>query len=151
MKYLEGTQLSKCTNVRMVYVGFIKFAYITPETPFLVSAMWQMLSALPSPNAVQEFWYRFTPYKDLLEDQLLALGFLESQSLLHKLQFMFPNLKMIKIILALYELEESESVLGVLRRLDDLRALEENGLLKLVTVNLMEHVACHSVIEGCSR
>ena len=151
MKYLEGTQLSKCTNVRMVYVGFIKFAYITPETPFLVSAMWQMLSALPSPNTVQEFWYRFTPYEDLLRDQLLALGFLESPSLLHKLRFMFPNLKMIKIILGLYELGESDSVLGGLRRLDDLRLLEESGFLKFVVVNVKEHVACHSVIEGCSR
>ena len=62
---------------------------------------------------------------------------------------MFPNLKTIKIILDLYELEESESVLEAFRRLDDLRAQEENGLLKLVTVNVMEHVACHSVLEGC--
>lgn len=135
----------------MVYVGFLNFTRATPETPFLVSAMWAMLSALPSPNALQEFWFRFTPYEELLDGQLSSLGFLESPSLLHKLRSMFPNLKMIKIILSIYEREETELFFRALRQLNDLRALEENGLLKLIAVNVMEHVACHSVLDGCHR
>lgn len=149
IKYLEATQLSKCISVRMVHVGFNNFTRATPETPLLISAMWKMLSALPSPNTLQEFWFRFTPYEDLLEGQLSSLGFLESPSLLQNLQSMFPNLKMIKIILGIYEREETEVFFTALRRLNDLRALEENGLLKLIAVNMKEHVACHSLLDGC--
>ena len=133
----------------MVYVGFTHFTHATPETPFLVSAMWEMLAALPSPNTLQEFWFRFTPYEELLEEQLSSLGFLESPSILHKLPRMFPNLKMIKIILGISRPEEIDFFFRALRRLNDLRALEENGLLILIAGNTKEHVACHSALDGC--
>ena len=108
--------------------------------------MWKMLSALPSPNALQECRFRFRPYKNLLEKQLSLLGFLESPNLLHKLRRMFPNLKMIKIILGVYELEEADSCLEAL---NDLRVLEENDIVKFIVVDMNEHVACHSNVEGC--
>ena len=134
----------------MVYIGFTGYAFTTPEIPLLVSAMWKMLSALPSPNALQEFRFSLRPHKNLLEQQLSLLGFLESPNLPHQVRHMFPNLKMIKIILSVYEPEESDSFLEALRRLNDLRVLEENGIVKLMVVDLNEHVACRSIVEGCS-
>jgi len=59
---------------------------------------------------------------------------------------MFPNLKMIKIILGVYELEEADSCLEAL---NDLRVLEENDIVKFIVVDMNEHVACHSNVEGC--
>ena len=133
----------------MVYIGFTEYAFTTQEIPLLVSAMWKMLSALPSPNALQEFRFKLRPYKNL-ERQLSLLGLLESPNLLHQVRRMFPNLKMIKIILGVYEPEESDPFLEALRRSNDLRVLEENGIVKLIVVDLNEHVACRSIVEGCS-
>ncbi|KAF8326762.1 hypothetical protein F5887DRAFT_925146 [Amanita rubescens] len=141
ISYLEATQLTQCINVRMLYIGFTKFAYTTREIPLLVSAMWKMLSTLPSPNALQEFQFKFRPYKNSLDQPLSLLGFLESPNLLHKVRNMFPNLKMIKIILGVYEPEESDSFLEALRRLNDVRVLEETGIVKLIVIDMNEHVA----------
>ena len=149
LKYLEAAQLTQCINVRMIYLGFTKSFYETGVLPLLVSAMWKMLSTLPSPNALQECWFKFVPYEPL-EEPLCSLGFLESPNLLHKMRSMFPNLKTIKIILGIYEPEKTDVYFEVLRQsVNGLRELEENGIMKVIAVN-MEHVACHSIVEGCT-
>lgn len=59
IKYVEPTQVSRCTKVRMLCIGFPKLSYARSirqdPIPPLVSAMWKMLSALPSPNDLEEF------------------------------------------------------------------------------------------------
>ena len=112
--------------------------------------MWKMLLALPSPNTLEEYWLRITPYQDLKED-LSCLGFFESPNLLHKLRCMFPNLKIIKIIMGTWlgPSDRSHSYLKLLWQMKDLTAFEEIGLVKVVVIDLSKHVACHSSIEGC--
>ncbi|KAF8344360.1 hypothetical protein F5887DRAFT_970785 [Amanita rubescens] len=129
LAYLEPTQISQCINIRMLFVGFPGFAY---KRPLLLSAMWKMLSALPAPNALHEFWFRFTPYHGALEDQMSLLGFFESPNLLHRLRHMFPNLKIIKIILDTGRSSSSDLYFEGLRRVTGLRAFEEIGFVKLV-------------------
>ncbi|KAF8326761.1 hypothetical protein F5887DRAFT_1084273 [Amanita rubescens] len=64
LRYLEPTQLKHCTNVRMLYIGFTDLLYTTTEMiPLLTSAMWKMLAGLPSPNTLQECWFKFTAYE----------------------------------------------------------------------------------------
>ena len=146
--YLEPTQISQCINIRMLFVGFPGFAY---KTPLLPSAMWKLLSALPAPNALHEFWFRFTPYYGDLEDQMSSFGFFESPNFLHRLRHMFPNLKIIKIILDTGQSSSYDLYFDGLRRLTDLRAFEEIGFVKLVAQGgTTEHVACHSILEGCN-
>ena len=130
----------------MLFVGFPGFAY---KTPLLLSAMWEMLSALPAPNALHEFWFKFTPYHGVLEDQMSSLGFFDNPNLLHRLRHMFPNLKIIKIILDAWGQSSCDLYFEGLRRVTGLRAFEEIGFVKLVLGGTHEHVACHSVLEGC--
>ena len=146
LAYLEPTQIAECINIRMLFVGFPDFAY---KTPLLLSAMWELLSALPAPNALHEFWFKFTPHYGCFEDQMSLLGFFESPNLLHRLRHMFPNLKVIKIILDTWGSSYDLYFEG-LRRVTDLRAFEEIGFVKLVVGGSKEHVACHSVLEGCN-
>ncbi|KIL66668.1 hypothetical protein M378DRAFT_160688 [Amanita muscaria Koide BX008] len=149
LEYLEPTQLKQCINVRMLYIGFTENMYTTSEMiPPLTSAMWKMLSALPSPNALQECRFRFLTYESSLQEQLSLFGFLESPNILHKLRSMFPNLKRIKIIVSTPESRNSVLFFEELRRAEDLRALEGNGLVKIVIVDI-RHKSCHSVVEGC--
>ena len=149
LEYLEPTQLKQCTNVRMLYLGFTENLYTTSEMiPPLMSAMWKMLSALPSPNALQECRFRFLTYEHVLQEHLSLFGFLESPNILHKLQSMFPNLKRIKIIVSTADMRKSDLFFEGLRRTEDLRALEENGLVKIVIVGV-KHKSCYSVVEGC--
>jgi hypothetical protein len=112
-----------------------------------------MLLTLPSPNGLEEFWLRFTSYQDLIEDQLSCLGFFESPNLLHKLRCMFPNLKIIKIIMATCHSatsDRSQLYFKLLRQVKDLIAFEEIGLVKLMVIDVHKYVACHSIVEGCS-
>jgi len=69
LEYLEPTELKPCINVRMLYIGLTQG---TNTIPLLTSAMWKILSALPC--ALQEGWFKFTPYESLL----FSFGFLES-------------------------------------------------------------------------
>ncbi|KAF8346261.1 hypothetical protein F5887DRAFT_961002 [Amanita rubescens] len=144
--YLDPAQLTQCINVRIVYFTFPLDAL---QQPHFV-AMWKMLLALPSPNTLEEYWLRITPYQDLVED-LSCLGFFESPNLLHKLRCRFPNLKIIKIIMGTWPepSDRSQSYLKLLQQVKDLTAFEEIGLVKLVVIDLSKHVACHSRIEGC--
>jgi len=145
--YLEPTQVAQCINIRMLFVGFPTFAY---KIPLLLPAMWKMLSALPAPNALHEFWFKFTPYQSSFEEQMSLLGFFESPNLLHRLRHMFPNLKIIKIILDVWGRSSYDLYFEGLRRVTDLRAFEEIGFVKFVVGGTKEHVACHSVFEGCN-
>ena len=117
----------------------------------MVLAMWKMLLTLPSPNGLEEFWLRFTSYQGLIEDQLSCLGFFESPNLLHKLRCMFPNLKIIKIIIGTCSptSDRSQLYFKLLRQVKDLIAFEEIGLVKLMVIDVCKHVACHSIVEGC--
>ncbi|KAF8729153.1 hypothetical protein AX14_006335 [Amanita brunnescens Koide BX004] len=146
LAYLEPTQIAQCIDIRMLFVGFPDLAY---KTPLLLSAMWKMLSALPAPNALHEFWFKFTPYQSSFEDQMSSLGFFESPNLLHRLRHMFSNLKIIKIILDTWGQSRCDLYFEGLRRATDLRAFEEIGFVKLVAAGTKEHVACHSILEGC--
>ena len=134
----------------MVYIGFTENMYTSSEMiPALISAMWKMLFALPSPNALQECWFRFLTYEFSLQEELSLFGFLESPHILHKLQSMFPNLKRIKIIVSTPELRKSDLFFEGLRRVEDLRALEGNGLVKIVIEDIRKHKSCHSIVGGC--
>ena len=147
--YLDPAQLTQCINVRIIYFIFPLNAIQQPRIVFKL-AMWKMLLALPSPNTLEEYWLRITPYQDLKED-LSCLGFFESPNLLHKLRCMFPNLKIIKIIMGTWlgPSDRSHSYLKLLWQMKDLTAFEEIGLVKVVVIDLSKHVACHSSIEGC--
>jgi len=59
----------------MLYIGFPTFVYVgqDPMHP-LVSAMWKILSALPSPNDLEEFWFKFTMCETSLDKSLSKLG-----------------------------------------------------------------------------
>ncbi|KAF8344956.1 hypothetical protein F5887DRAFT_968704 [Amanita rubescens] len=150
LEYLDPTQLKQCINVRMLYIGFTENMYTSSEMiPPLTSAMWKMLSALPSPNALQECWFRFLTYEHSLQEQLSLFGFVESPNILHKLQSMFPSLKRIKIIVSTPQPGKSVLFFEGLRRAEDLRAFEGNGLVKIVIVDIRPHRSCHSVVEGC--
>ena len=149
LEYLEPT-LKQCINVRMLYIGFTEDMYTTLDViPPLTSAMWKIVSALPSPNALQECWFRFLAYDNWLQEHLSLFGFLESPDILHKLRSMFPNLKRIKIIVGIPAVKDPVLFFEGLRRAEDLRALEGNGLVKFVTVDIRKHEPCHSVVEGC--
>ncbi|KAF8628536.1 hypothetical protein AX15_003830 [Amanita polypyramis BW_CC] len=140
--YLESTQIAQCINIRVLFVNFPYLAY---EEPLLLPVMWKMLSALPAPNALHECWFKFMPIHGSFEEQMKHFDF---PDLLHRLRRMFPNLKIIKIMLDTYK----ESMCGYiegLRRVADLRAFEEIGFVKLVDAGTVDHVACHSVLEGC--
>ncbi|KAF8324957.1 hypothetical protein F5887DRAFT_1175425 [Amanita rubescens] len=152
-EYLDPVQLTQCTNVRIVYFVFIEHVAIdASQQPSLVLAMWKMLLALPSPNALEECWLKFTPLQDFMEDQLSCLGFFESPNLLHRLRHMFPNLKMINIIMVAWSVP-SETYFELLRwQVKDLAAFEEIGLVKLTAIDGFKHVACHhSIVEGCEH
>ena len=64
---------------------------------------------------------------------------------------MFPKLKTIKVVLGNHEidLQRTDRFLEALRQLNGLTEMEENGILNFVTVNLKEHIACHSKLVGC--
>ncbi len=62
---------------------------------------------------------------------------------------MFPNLKLIKIILAIHHPENASIFLEAVRRVNGLRELEAGGIVELVTFDIDKHVACHSILEGC--
>ena len=90
----------QCINLRTLFIVFPNFAYARQDPiPSLVSPMWKMLSALPSPNLLEEFQFKITLHDSLVGEYLTKLGFFESPNCLDKLQGMFPNLKLIKMIL----------------------------------------------------
>ena len=61
---------------------------------------------------------------------------------------MFPNLKIIKIMLDTWASNRDLFCEG-LRQVTDLRAFEEIGFVKIVVAGTKEHVACHSDLGGC--
>ncbi|KAF8347185.1 hypothetical protein F5887DRAFT_1281297 [Amanita rubescens] len=150
LTYLEPTQIAQCINIRMLFVDLPDFAFKTPplhcRVADVLSAMWKMLSALPAPNALHECWFKFTPYESCFEEQMSSLGF---PNLLRRLRHMFPKLKVTKIILDTWGQSRRDLHFEGLRRVTDLRAFEEIGFVKLVAAGTKEHVACHSVLEGC--
>ena len=115
--------------------------------------MWKILSALPSPNLLEEFQFKFYLYENLEDEYLAKLGFFDSPNCLDKFRSMFPNLKLIKIILVIHENDMcfEASRFEPLRRVKGLRELEEIGVVKLVAFYsyIEEHVACHSILETC--
>ncbi len=152
INYLEPTQVVQCINLRLLFIGFPNFSYAPASQdpiPPLVSAMWKILSALPSPNVLEEFQFKFILYDNSIDEYLSKLGFFESPNCLDKFRSMFPNLKLIKIILAIHEPENADMFFEALRRVKGLRELEEIGIVKLVTFHLRKHVACHSILETC--
>lgn len=65
---------------------------------------------------------------------------------------MFPNLKIIKIIIATCHSatsDRSQSYFKLLRQVKDLIAFENIGLVKLMVMDVYKHVACYSIVEGC--
>lgn len=140
----------QCINLRMLFILFPKLAWGGYEpTPLLISAMWKMLSALPSPNLLEEFQFKFPLFDSSKDDELSELGFSDSPNCLDKFRSMFPNLKTIKIILGIYKSEKTELCFEALRQVKGLRELEEVGIVKLVTFHFRKHVACHSILETC--
>jgi hypothetical protein len=117
--------------------------------PLLVSAMWKILSALPSPNLLEEFQIKFILHGSLIEEYLSGLGFFESPNCLDKFRSMFPNLKSIKIIFGSHKPDQTDWLFEALRRVKGIRELEEIGIVKLVRFHLGNHVACHSIFETC--
>lgn len=71
-----------------------------------------------------------------LDIQLASLlGFFGNSICLDERWHMFPNLKVIKLIFRVDNLHYSESkLLEKLHRVDGFRALEEEGVVKLVTI-----------------
>jgi len=135
---------------RTVFIKFPNFAYGSYEpTPSLVSAMWKILSALPSPNFLEELQFKFILFDSSVDDYLTELGFFESPNCLDKFRSMLPNLKLIKIILGIYKPEKTDMFFEALHQVKDLRELEEIGIVKLVTFHSRKHLACHYVLETC--
>lgn len=152
MKYLEPTQVSRCTNVRMLYIEFPTLVHARSRQdpiPLLLSAMWKMLSALPLPNDLEELWFKFTPYETSPDKFFSKLGFFESPNCLYRFRSMFPNLKLIKIILAIHHPENASIFLEAARRVNGLRELEAGGIVELITFDIEKHVACYSNLDGC--
>ena len=141
----------QCINLRTLFIVFPNFAYARQDPiPSLVSPMWKMLSALPSPNLLEEFQFKITLHDSLVGEYLTKLGFFESPNCLDKLQGMFPNLKLIKMILAIHQPEKTDMFFEALRRVKGLRELEKIGIVKLLIFPLeRKHVACHSILEAC--
>ena len=108
-----------------------------------------MLSALPSPNDLEEFLFKFTLYETSLDKSLSKLGFFESPNCLYRFRSMFPNLKLIKIILAIHHPENASVFLEAVRWVNGLRELEASGIVELVIFDIEKHIACHSILEGC--
>ncbi|KAF8341773.1 hypothetical protein F5887DRAFT_1160047 [Amanita rubescens] len=150
MKYLEPNQVVQLINLRSLFIGFCGFRM---DVPLLVSAMWKMLSALPSPNLLEELKFKFTLWDTpSIDDHLCMcdLGFFESPNCLDKFRSMFPNLTLIKIILNIRKPEKTDVFFEKLRRrVKGLRKLEEIGIVKLATFDMELHVGCHSVLEAC--
>jgi len=138
----------------MLYIGFPTFSYdrsISQDPiPPLVSAMWKLLSALPSPNDLEEFWFKFTLYETSVDQSLYKLEFFDSPNCLYRIRSMFPNLKLIKIILAVHRPRNASILFEAVRRVDGPRELEAGGIVELVIFDTEKHVACHSILEGCS-
>ena len=115
--------------------------------------MWKILSALPSPNLLEDFQFKFFLYDNLEDEYLAKLGFFDSPNCLNKIRSMFPNLKLIKLIMVINEKDIcfEASRFEALRRVKGLRELEEIGIVKLVTFysDYEKHVACHSILETC--
>ena len=134
---LGADQLMHCINLQMVYFTFCQVASRTLQMRSLVPAIWTMLSALPSPNSLQEFWIRFRPHKGLeLEHQLYLLGlFGKSPNRLDKHWRMFPNLKVIKLIFTADNLHHSDLLLEQFYRVDGFGAWAETGVVKLMIIN----------------
>jgi hypothetical protein len=133
MPCLGADQLTHCANLRMVYFTFYRAASFPSQIRSLVPAIWTMLSALPSPNSLQEFWVRFRPL-ELLNAQLASLlGFFGNSIRLDKRWRMFPNLKVIKLIFDNLRYS-SDLLLEKLHRVDGFRALEEEGVVKLMII-----------------
>lgn len=118
----------------MVYFTFYGAASFPMQIRSLVPAIWTMLSALPSPNSLQEFWIRFRPLGLGLQLSSL-LGFLGNSIRLDNRWLMFPNLKVIKLIFAVDDLHCSDLLLEKLHRLEGFRALEEKGVVKVMIIN----------------
>jgi hypothetical protein len=150
MKYLEPTQVVQLINLRSLFIGFCG---VQMHIPLLVSAMWKMLSALPSPHLLEELKFKFTIFDiPFIDDHLCMseLGFFESPNCLDRFRSMFPNLALIKIILNNRKPEKVDMFFEALRRwVKGLRELEEIGIVKLATFHMDEHVGCHSVLETC--
>ncbi|KAF8341772.1 hypothetical protein F5887DRAFT_1283898 [Amanita rubescens] len=149
MKYLEPTQVVQLINLRSLFIGFCG---VQMHIPLLVSAMWKMLSALPSPHLLEELKFKFTLFDEPLVDDhrcMSELEFFESPNCLDKFRSMFPNLTLIKIILNNRKREKTDMFFETLRRVRGLRELEEIGIVKLATFHMEGHVACHSVLETC--
>jgi hypothetical protein len=111
--------------------------------------MWKILSAFPSPNLLGEFQFKFILFDNLVDEYLSELGFFEFPNCLDKFRSIFPNLKLIKLILGICEPEKTDMFFEALRRVKGLRELEEIGIVKLVPFYLRKHVACHSVLGTC--
>ena len=67
-----NNELKKKKNVCIVYFTFLLNAIQQPHFVFKL-AMWKMLLALPSPNTLEEYWLRITPYRDLRFDRRFVM------------------------------------------------------------------------------
>ena len=83
-----------------------------------------MLSALPSPNDLEEFLFKFTLYETSLDKSLSKLGLFESPNCLYRF-------------------------LEAVRWVNGLRELEASGIVELVIFDIEKHIACHSILEDC--
>lgn len=97
-----------------------------------------MLSALPWPNLLEEFQFKIIiRYHDSVHECLYKLGFFESPNFLDKFRDMFPNAKLIKIILGTRTCPWEKMLFEASRRLKSLRELEEIGIVKF---DFVKHV-----------
>lgn len=130
LPYYATIDLSQCINVRAVHVGAFDFNHISEardKMSFMMSAMWNSLSTLPSRSpAVEEFMFVLTFMVTELEFKSLAwLDFVG------RLQGMFPNLK--KIVVGV-EYGDKDSLVTALRRAPGILELEQKGTVPLRVV-----------------
>ncbi|KAM6495376.1 hypothetical protein JOM56_008082 [Amanita muscaria] len=128
---LDPIHVSQCINLRSLRIEGIKLDDQAPDSATMVDIVQKVLSALPSPRPLQEMCILIRLLAKTLERRLTML--LKWSSLVESVQRLFPNLKKLAIHISTGRWKaDPKPYLDLLRRVDNIRDLEEEGVIKLV-------------------
>ncbi|KIL54632.1 hypothetical protein M378DRAFT_174068 [Amanita muscaria Koide BX008] len=132
--YLDSICFSQCTNVHALFIGIILLNESSRISSKMFRTMWRLLSALPSPDYLQEVSIAFRPtdFAIPVGSETQDLAAFRWPSLVDRLQHMFKNLKKINFMIGAMVFEEKAGLyLDALRKDGRLGVLEEQGFVKL--------------------
>jgi len=130
MEYFNFIDLSECITLRTISIEDIDLNGNKRQEPLSATVTWKLLSALPSPRILQEACFTFNLCISSLAERLESLKSFEWPDFVRALRRRFPSLKRITIQVATPASEDTCPYLDVLRRVDDLKVLEEVGIVK---------------------